>query len=740
MFKIRNQQIMYKKICFLLLSIILFSHPLFAQKTITISTRHTALNLETNTEGSLLVSYFGEKLKSIQEYRNIRALDKFKPGNDDLYNQRLALATAGSLNLLEPALAVTHPDGNKSLVLKYVNHTVQQLDENRTLTSIELKDSIYKFQVTLFYQTYQQEDVIEQWSCITHQEKGDVLLSKYASANLTLAGKAFYLKSHHSGWGREMLSEEQQLIHGIKTLDSKLGTRNNLLLSSSFMISLNEPASENRGEVIAGSLAWSGNFKIDFEPFDEYYLRITAGINNFASTYTLKPGEELVTPRFVYTYTNQGKGQASRNIQRWARNYQILEGNGERSTLLNNWETTYFDFDDQKLKNLIQDTKKLGVNVFLLDDGWFGNKYPRNAANAGLGDWQVNKQKLKNGIGALVKEATANGVQFGIWLEPEMVSPKSELYEQHPDWIIREPGRKEYYMRNQLVLDLTNPNVQDFIFNTVDKLFKESPKLAFIKWDCNSLIYNAHSPYLKNQDHFYIEYVRGLYRVLEKLRIKYPKVPMMLCAGGGSRVDFAALKYFTEFWPSDNTNPFDRIFMQWEYSYYFPSIAVDNHVTDMGKQPIKFKTDVAFMGKLGFDIKVNELLPNDLLFCQEAVKQYNRLKHIIWHGEQYRLQSPYNEKVSSIAYVNEAKNEGVICNYYVATTYSTTIGLPIKMQGLNPDQQYTIEEVNLYPGTISPIDKDKTYSGDFLMKVGFNPEVSAKRSSVILHLKEINKN
>ena len=231
---------------------------------------------------------------------------------------------------------------------------------------------------------------------------------------------------------------------------------------------------------------------------------------------------------------------------------------------------------------------------------------------------------MKNGISSLGKEATANGVKFGIWLEPEMVNPKSELYENHPDWIIRQPERKEFYMRNQLVLDLTNPKVQDFIFKTVDDIFKEVPELAFIKWDCNSLIYNAYSPTLKNQDHFYIEYIKGLNNVLEKIRKKYPKTPMMLCAGGGSRVDYGVLKYFTEFWPSDNTNPFDRIFIQWEYSYYFPSIASDNHVTDMGNQPIKFKTDVAMMGKLGYDVRVNELSKNDLLFSQNAVANLQR--------------------------------------------------------------------------------------------------------------------
>lgn len=708
-----------------------------AQEIITITTKNTALALEKDKDSSLVVAYFGEKLDNAADYAGIRQLDKFKPGNDDLFNKREAYVPAGGVNLLEPALAVTHSNNDKSLVLHYVSSQVRQVDNNQTITEILLEDKQYKFQVKLNYHAYYQEDVIEQWATIEQHQKEAVVLNKYASANVTMSGHRFFLKNHYSGWGREMYTEEQELLHGTRTIDSKLGTRNNLLHSSSFMVSIDEEATENEGKVLAGSLEWNGNFRIDFEPFDEYYLRITAGINNYASAYTLQPGEVFTTPKLVYTYSSAGKGLASRNLQRWARNYRLRNGNGNRLTLLNNWETTYFGFDDAKLSSLLDDTKTLGADVFLLDDGWFGNKYPRNGATAGLGDWQANKAKLKNGISSIGKEATEKGVQFGIWIEPEMVNPKSELYEQHPDWVIKEPGRKEYYMRNQLVLDLCNPAVQDFVYNSVENLFKEVPQLAFIKWDCNSLIYNAYSPYLKNQDHFYISYVRGLNKVLEKIRKQHPDIPMMLCAGGGSRVDYHSLQYFTEFWPSDNTNAFDRIFIQWEYSYYFPSIAVDNHVTEMGSQPIKFRTDVAMMGKLGFDLKVHELTPKDLAFCQAAVKTYNGLKDLVWHGDQYRLQDPYHNKVASVAYVDAGKKNAVVFNYYVATKYTTPVNLPVKMKGLDPALRYRIEEVNLYPGTTSPIDNGHVYTGDFLMKAGFNPEVGAKRTSVVLKVTAI---
>ncbi len=300
-------------------------------------------------------------------------------------------------------------------------------------------------------------------------------------------------------------------------------------------------------------------------------------------------------------------------------------------TLLNNWEATFFDFDEKKLVELFDEAKKLGVEMFLLDDGWFANKYPRNSDRAGLGDWEENKAKLPNGISYLVKEAESRGVKFGIWIEPEMVNPKSVLYEKHPDWILKLPNRKEDLSRNQLVLDLTNPKVQDFVFSVVDDIMIKSPSIAFFKWDCNRPMSNAYSPYLKDkQSHLYIEYTRGLYKVLQRVRAKYPALPMMLCSGGGGRADYEALKYFTEFWPSDNTDAFERVSIQWGYSYFFPSKTLSAHITSMGKQSIKYRTDVAMMGRMGYDIRVNNFTPQELQFSNEAVKTYKRISPVIW--------------------------------------------------------------------------------------------------------------
>ncbi|MBB5637096.1 alpha-galactosidase [Pedobacter cryoconitis] len=706
------------------------------QINIPIETFNNALVLQTDSSRHLNTIYFGKKLLQQKEYDRIPGLYKQSPD----YTGELAsvYTTSGSRNLLEPAITVTHADGNNSLDLRYVSHEQTRISADVTLLRILLKDPAYNFQVTLFYKTYFRDDVIEQWSVITHQEKGNVILSKYASANLYLRAGKYWLNQYHGDWAKEMQPEQTRITHGIKTLDSKLGTRTNLFQPSVFMVSLDKPATENEGTVLFGSLAYSGNFRTDFELDNQDNLKIISGINNYASPYTLKPAEEFTTPAFIYTLSAHGKGEASRKLHRWARDYKLLDGNGERLTLLNNWESTYFDFNENKLKELLKDTKKLGVDLFLLDDGWFANKYPRNDDHTGLGDWQENKTKLPNGIASIVKTAGLNQVKFGIWIEPEMVSPKSELYEKHPDWVVKQNKREEYYFRNQLVLDLSNPKVQDFVYGVVDDLFTKNPELAYIKWDCNAVIYNAYSATLKNQSHFYIAYMRGLNKVLERIRVKYPKVPMMLCSGGGGRVDYNALQYFTEYWPSDNTDPLERIFMQWEYSYFYPSISSANHVTDWGKQPLKFRTDVAMMGKLGFDIVISHLSANDLEFGKTAIVNYNAVKDVIWHGDQYRLADPREGNTASVLYMDTQKTSGVIFNYLVNNRYDEGSKLPILLNGLDAAKKYTIKEINLYPGVRSPIDANQVYTGDFLMKVGFNPELRSSRTSVVLKIDAVN--
>ena len=708
--------------------------------TIPVETKNNAMVLQTGKDNRLWNVYFGEKLKDANDYASVANQYHFSDANAGIYNS--AYTPAGTWNIDEPALQVTHGDGNPSTELKFVSYQIKNEAEDVKLTTILLTDPVYKTSVTLFYRTWANENVTEQWTEITNNEKSTIVLNKYASANLFFSSTNFYLTSFQGEYLQEMQPMEEHLLQGTKTIETKLGTRAMLLGTPNFIVSFDGPAKENTGKVLLGQLAWSGNYKLDFEIDSHKDLRFIAGINPYASDYTLAPGKTFTTPSLIYTVSNNGTGEASRQLQSWARKYRILNGEGERLTLLNNWESTYFNFDENKLTGLFRGAKNLGVDMFLLDDGWFGNKYPRNNDNAGLGDWQENVKKLPHGIGYLVKEAKNAGVKFGIWIEPEMIDPKSELYEKHLDWVIRQPERPEKYYRNQLVLDLSNPDVQNFVYGIVDTLFTKNPELAFIKWDCNAVIYNAYSAYLnKNkipQTHLYVDYIKGLYKVLQRLRAKYPQVPMMLCSGGGGRADYELLKYFTEFWPSDDTEPIERIFMQWNYSYFFPSIATDCHVTNWGKQPLKFRIDVASMGKLGFDIDVNKLDSNDVHFCQQAIKNYDSFKDIVWHGTQYRLASPYENPFASIIYVNDDKTKAIMFTYlHNNRVMETPAERPIQLNGLDAAKKYSIKEINLYPGTTSYLPQDQVYSGDFLMNVGFNPRVSLFRTSVVLEIIEV---
>lgn len=720
----------------------ILSIPSYSQtEVIPISTKNIGLALKVDGEKNIRIIYLNKKLSNESEYNLASENNRFHHEGGSVSTNAFAVA-GGDNNFVEPAAAVVHADGNNSLILKYDSHEVEKTKDGATITKVTMKDPVYPFYVDLFYKAWYDSDVIEQWSVFRHNEKGTVALNKYASANLYLFNKDYYLTSYNGTWAKEMQPVTTKLQQGMHTIQTRLGTRENLHTSPNFMVSMDGEATEKEGVVLLGQIAWNGNYIVEFETDVYRNLHIVAGINPYQSQYYLQPNTPLETPRFIYTLSFEGKGQASRNMHNWMRNHNLLDGMGERLTLLNNWEATYFDFDQDKLVNLFSGAKDMGVDMFLLDDGWFANKYPRNSDTAGLGDWEPNKNKLPDGVPYLVENAEANGLKFGIWIEAEMINPKSELYEKHKDWVLRQENRPEIYFRSQLVLDLTNPEVQDFVFGVVDKLFTENPTLAYIKWDCNAPIFNAHSKFLEKkkipQSHLYVEYTKGFEKVLQRVRAKYPLVPMMLCSGGGGRSDYNSLKYFTEFWLSDNTDPLERIFMQWDYSYYYPAIAMSSHVTDWSNRSLKYRTDVASMGKLGFDIRADELSDRDMEFCKNALTNYDKYKHIIWHGEMYRLASPYENDFASFMFTSSDKTKAVMFSYLTNWRYVAEPSIrPIKLDGLNPDKKYKIEEVNLYSNQKSPVDSSKIYSGDFLMKSGFNPSISSSRSSVVLYMEEI---
>lgn len=707
-------------------------------QTVRVSTNNTDLVLKVSPKGRLYQVYFGDKLKNAADYDNLTW--NTYAASDGAVSTRGHEVYAGSGNedYFEPAVAITHADGNMTTYLYYKGVETKAIDGG-TETIITLQDNKYPDTVKLHYAAYDKENVIKAWTEISHNEKNPVTLWRYSSTMLYFDASKYFLTSYHSDWAKEGQPETVQLTAGKKIIDTKLGTRAAMHTEPFFELGLNEPAKENEGNVVLGTIGWTGNFRFTFEVDNVGGLRVIPAINPYASDYKLRAGETFTTPEFIFTTSSTGVGQASRNLHDWARRYQVNMGMGDRLSLLNNWENTGFDFDQKSLAELMKDAKDLGVDMFLLDDGWFANKYPRKDDHAGLGDWDVTHSKLPEGIPGLVRDAKAAGVKFGIWVEPEMVNPKSELFEKHPDWVIQQPNRETYYYRNQLVLDISNPKVQDYVFGVVDRIMTENPDVAYFKWDCNSPITNIYSPYHKaNQGNTYIDHVRGVYNVMSRIKAKYPNLPMMLCSGGGGRMDYEALKYFTEFWCSDDTDPYERLYIQWSLSKFFPAKTMGSHVTNWNKNTsVKFRTDVCSSCKLGFDIDLKPLKgTDDYTFVQQAVKNWTRLKPVILDGDQYRLVSPYETDHSALNYVSKDKSHAVLFAYNLHPRYKEPRLLKVRMQGLDPQRQYTVEEINLMPGTQSTFDfNGKRFSGDYLMKVGLDVLTPDEGTSHVFELK-----
>lgn len=710
-----------KKVFMIIAAMCMTSIMASAQKTIRVSTDKTDLVMQVSPKGRLYQVYLGDKLKNPSDYNHLK-WDVYAASDGSVCQRgHEVYATSGAEDFFEPAVAVTHADGNMTTYL-YYQSSEEKAISGGVETIITLKDKLYPLTVKLHYAAYPKENVIKAWSEISHKAKAPVTLWRYSSTMLYFKANKYFVTNYHSDWAKEGQPETCQLTAGKKIVDTKLGTRAAMQEEPFFELGFDEPAKENEGKVMLGTIGWPGNFRFTFEVDNVGALRVIPAINPYASNYKLKAGETFTTPEFIFAMSDNGIGEASRNLHNWARQYQVNMGMEDRLTLLNNWENTGFDFNQQSLAELMKDAKDLGVDMFLLDDGWFANKYPRKDDHAGLGDWEATKSKLPDGIPGLVRDAKKAGVKFGIWIEPEMVNPKSELFEKHPDWVIMQPKRDTYYYRNQLVLDISNPKVQDYVFGIVDRIMTENPDVAYFKWDCNSVITNIYSPYHKeNQGNFYIDHVRGIYKVLTRIHNKYPKLPMMLCSGGGGRMDYEMLKYFTEFWCSDDTDPYERLYIQWSLSKFFPAKTMGSHVTNWNKNTsVKFRTDVCSSCKLGFDIDLKSLSGDDYKFVQNAVKNYDSMKPMILEGDQYRLVSPYEGNHCAINYVSKDKQRAVLFAYDLHPRYKEPV-MNVKMQGLDADKVYTVKETNLMPGKESDLEcNGKQYSGDYLMKVGLN--------------------
>lgn len=631
----------------------------------------------------------------------------------------------------EPALHVLHADGHQSTVLHYQGMTTEDLGEGSKLTKISLKDPNYPFYVTLCFKLHGKENVIEQWSEITHNEPEAVELLNFASAALTFHNDKYNLTQFSGGWANEFNITESELTPGSKVIENKWGIQNSCEYQQHFMISFDGVPEENKGRTLAATLAWSGNYKMQFEMQPNRTLTVTAGMNPWASQYTLKPGETFTTPPLVYTYSPNGKGEASRNFHRWARHHVLQHPNAELRVLFNNWEATGMDTSDKRIVPFFKPAKDLGFELFLLDDGWFG--LPDHARV--LGEWDASPIPHPKGMSVLIEEAGKAGIDFGLWVEMEMANPDARLVKEHPEWLLCEPDRPKYLQRGQYVLDLANPEVQDFCINAFKKILKDNPGIDFVKWDCNSAFHNPYSAYLgKKQSHLWIDYTHGLYRVFDESFKEFPHLQRMLCAGGGARSDYGSLKYFSNVWASDNTSPWSRIFIQWGYSHVFPARAVCAHVTHWGNMPFKLGFDVAMSGCLGMDADPTKMTDEEKRVTERAVAVYKeKLRPVVQFGDLYRLISPLNSSPNaSLMYVSEDKDKAAVFYYRMSDPQGN---VSVTLEGLDPDATYLVEEVNIdSPDKALCIENGQKIDGKTLMAKGLNFKNPKKQDSASLYL------
>ena len=662
------------------------------------------------------------------------------------------LPTFGDIDHIHlPALLVQHADGDQSLQLRPQDTTYIDNPQYKE-TVIKTKDLVQPFYVTIHVRQWKAVEITETWYDISHTEKRPVRLQRYDSGYLPIEGDNPHLLHLHGNWAAEGVPTVEPLTRGVKAIRNSDGARNAHLDAPEVMISLDGAPQENYGRVLGAALCWSGNFELRVAATDEKGFHFYAGIDPMASEYVLEPRKIFSTPHLAYTWSNEGMGGVSRAFHRWARTCGMLHnGNATRDILLNSWEGIYFDITEEKILAMMNDIAVFGGELFVMDDGWFGSKYQRNSDNAALGDWVVDTRKLPNGLKALTDAAKERHIKFGIWIEPESTNTLSELYEKHPDWVLQERGRELKLGRGgtQLVLEMTNPEVQDFVFSIVDDLLTKHPEIAYIKWDANASIQNCGSPYLDQTakrsnsaygltSNLYVDYHLGLVKTLERIRAKYPNVVIQNCASGGGRANYGLMPYFDEFWVSDNNDALQRVYIQWGTSYFFPSNAMAQHIGGSpylmtGRTtPIKFRCDVAMSGRLGMELQPAHMTDEERAQCTIAFRDYKALRELIQLGNLYRLVSPYEpvpvvekQQVASLMYVNDAKDHAVLFAYGLSS-FMKQASRRIRLAGLDPDKHYTLHERNVRVGE-QPSELDgKSFSGAYLMSVGLNIPLSTE--------------
>ncbi len=570
----------------------------------------------------------------------------------------LAHPTFGEEPLREPALRVTHADGATSTRLRFVEHTatVRPDDHDGIGTGVEhsigLVDRVAPLEVVLRYRTWFHLDLVEQWVEVVNRGDAPCTLHQAASASLAVGGSAPHLTHWGGGWAGEWTQTTEALTAGTKVVASFGGVRPSLYRPPVVLWTPDGETTETAGTALAATVRWGGDVRIDAEVSPHGHQRLVAGVQHVGAERVLDPGERFVTPSVVWTWSEVGVGETSRRFHRFARSRVVRDGERIRATVVNTWEALFFALDPDGLAAQVDAAAELGGELFLLDDGWFGTSHPRDDDTTGLGDWDVDRRKLPEGLQPLIDRALAAGMRFGLWVEPEMVNVASSLYEAHPDWAIAEPGRERREERNQLVLDLCRPEVREFVIGVIDRVLTEHPGISYLKWDANRDVTEPGSDALARdrQSHLPIDRVAATRAVMAEVARRHPDVELMACASGGGRSDLDTLRWFHELWTSDDTDPVDRVRIQWGASHLLPASVLGAHVTRWGERPIPFGCAVAMSGRFGLDLDLTALTDDERSAAAAAVASYRRIRDVVQQGELHRLVSPVGSTRAALAY------------------------------------------------------------------------------------------
>ena len=619
----------------------------------------------------------------------------------------------------EPALKITFADGNRDLVLHYVSETQASSGFNVTL-----KDISREVYVTLHYSIDSASGIISRSASIENREPTAITVEQAAAAAFALPRGHYTLNYLTGRWAGEWNLTQEALHAGARILESRRGStghQNNPW----FAIQSGAP-NEDQGEVWFGALAWSGSWRITVEQDQLDAVRVTGGFDPFDFGYVLKPGETLDTPAFYAGYSAHGLGGASNELFQFEL-HNILPRTGKsagraiprlRPVIYNSWEATEFNVNEAGQIALAEKAAELGVDRFVMDDGWFGQ---RKNDHAGLGDWYVNKEKFPRGLKPLIDKVHSLGMDFGLWVEPEMVNPDSDLYRQHPDWVLNFPDRPRSEQRNQLVLNLARPDVHDYVLGFLDKLLTEND-IAFLKWDYNRNWSEPGWSQLQpaEQKKVYVAFTRNLYAILAELRRRHPNVEIESCSGGGGRVDLGILAYTDEVWPSDNTDPFDRLTIQDGFTYaYTPQIMMawvtdSPHWLNNRSTSIQYRFLSSMQGSLGIGADITKWTPDQAAVAKRLIASYHQVQRTVVQGTLYRLISPRNgSEFSATQTVNQEKTQSVVFAFIHSTQEGR--GFPIlKLKGLDPEGQYTLTSIEGKASASAP----QTASGAYWMNHG----------------------